>query len=280
MDFEVFKKAINDLAEFNRPIKALKLFKDGEPLLNNNFAEMVAYAKSSGCINYIETTTNGSLLTPAKIDQIISAGLDRMVISIYGMSSTEFLKFSRVKINFEKFIDNIKYLYEHRGDCEIHIKTTIGISDKNTTDEFFQIFNDYCDGISTENISPFWPGYDFHKKFDLKLCTKQGTFGHKLENKLVCPYIFYALAVNSNGTVDLCSCDWTHDYLLGDVKKQSLKEIWNSVKLYNEQMLHLNGRRMEHPLCRVCNEIVYECVDNVDAHRQELRHRLKMHVHR
>lgn len=275
MDFEVFKKAVDNLAEFNSPIKALKLYKDGEPLLNENFPEMVAYAKDSGCANYIETTTNGSLWTPEKTDRIIASGLDRVVISIYGMSSTDFLQFSRAKIDFDKFMKNIKYLYEHRGSCEIHIKTTIGIADRNTVDEFYQLFSPYCDGISTENISPFWPGYDFHKKYDLKFTEKSTTFGHKLENKLVCPYVFYALAVNANGSVDLCSCDWTHDYLLGDVRKKSLKEIWNSKKLYDEQILQLEGQRMDHPLCKVCHEIKYESVDNIDDHREELLQRLK-----
>ena len=114
MDFDVFKKAVDDLSDFDRPIKALKLYKDGEPLLNKKFSDMVAYAKASGYTNYIETTTNGSLWTPQKTDQIIAAGLDRVVISIYGMSSNDFHQFSRAKIDFDNFLKNIKYLYEHR----------------------------------------------------------------------------------------------------------------------------------------------------------------------
>lgn len=274
MDFELFKKAVDDLAGFPSPVKALKLHKDGEPLLNRNFPEMVAYAKASGRANYIETTTNGSLLTPERVDRIIAAGLNRIVISVYGMSSADFLSFSRAKVDFDKYVQNIRYLYEHRGGCEIYIKTTIGISDRDTVDEFHKTFGPYCDGIGTENISPFWPGYNFQRKYDLKTDAKAGTFGHKLKNKIVCPYVFYALAVNADGTVGLCSCDWTHDYLIGDVRNQSLKDIWLSQKLRDEQIRQLEGRRMEHPLCRVCNEIVYESVDNIDEYREQILKRL------
>ena len=57
MKFEVFQKIIDDLADFDMPIKVLRMYKDGEPLLNKRFADMVAYAKKSGHVDYIDTTT-------------------------------------------------------------------------------------------------------------------------------------------------------------------------------------------------------------------------------
>jgi len=278
MGLDIYKKAVDDLAEFNTAIKTLKLYKDGEPLLNKDFAEMVVYAKASGFANCIETTTNGSLLMPKLTDKIIAAGLDRVNISVYGMSDDDFLQFSRTKVNYDKFLQNIRYFYENRGNCIVHIKTTVGISNRDTLDEFYQKFGSYCDSIDVENISPFWPGYDFQKKYNLQVNKKSGTFGQTLEKKLVCPYVFYALAVNSDGRVDLCSCDWTHDYIIGDVRKQSLKEIWSSKELYHEQILQLQGLRMDHPLCRDCHEISYESIDNIDKYREELLGRLKNHA--
>lgn len=275
MGLDIYKKAIDDLEEFSTAIKTLKLYKDGEPLLNKNFAEMIAYAKASSHVNIIETTTNGSLLTPELIDKIIDAGLDRINISVYGMSTEDFLQFSRAKIDFDNFLKNISYLYKSRGTCHVHIKTTFGISDRDTVDAFYQTFGPYCDSIDVENISPFWPGYDFQQKYNLQVSNKS-TFGQPLTEKLVCPYIFYALAVNSNGTVDLCSCDWTHNYIIGDVREQSLKDIWNSKPLHDEQILQLNGSRMKHPLCRKCREIYYESVDNIDDYREQLLQRLKI----
>ena len=67
MKFEVFQKIIDDLAEFDRPLKVLRLYKDGEPFLNRRLADMVAYAKRSGRVDYIDTTTNGSLISPERL---------------------------------------------------------------------------------------------------------------------------------------------------------------------------------------------------------------------
>ena len=83
MDFELYKKIIDDICEFEKPIKVLRLYKDGEPLLNKNFAKMVKYAKDSGCCDRVDTTTNASALTPAKSLEIIEAGLDRMILIVW-----------------------------------------------------------------------------------------------------------------------------------------------------------------------------------------------------
>ena len=54
MKFDMFKKIIDDLGEFAKPIKVLRMYKDGEPLLNKNLAAMIAYAKQSGFVDFIE----------------------------------------------------------------------------------------------------------------------------------------------------------------------------------------------------------------------------------
>ena len=58
MRFELFTKIIDDLDAFERPIRVLRLYKDGEPFLNKRLADMIAYAKASGRVEYIDTTTN------------------------------------------------------------------------------------------------------------------------------------------------------------------------------------------------------------------------------
>ena len=57
MKFEAVQKIIGDFADFDMPIKVLRMYRDGEPLLNKRFADMVTYAKKSGHVDYIETTT-------------------------------------------------------------------------------------------------------------------------------------------------------------------------------------------------------------------------------
>src|SRR3989344_2765434 len=40
MYFNLYKKIVDDICEFGEPIKVLRLYKDGEPLLHPKFVEM------------------------------------------------------------------------------------------------------------------------------------------------------------------------------------------------------------------------------------------------
>ena len=52
MSLDLFKKIVDDICDFEQPIKVLRLYKDGEPLLNKNFGEMIRYAKLKKCIGW------------------------------------------------------------------------------------------------------------------------------------------------------------------------------------------------------------------------------------
>ena len=66
MDFEVYKGIIDSLEEFPDPVRVIRLYKEGEPLVNPRFADMVRYAKASPKVQRVDTTTNASLLTPER----------------------------------------------------------------------------------------------------------------------------------------------------------------------------------------------------------------------
>ena len=122
MKFDVFRKVIDDLAEFEKPLKVLRMYKDGEPFLNKRLAEMVAYAKRSGRVDYIDTTTNGTFLSPERVGPVLEAGIDKINISVDGMTEETYLQFTGFKFDFATFIENVKWIYANKGNCEIVVK--------------------------------------------------------------------------------------------------------------------------------------------------------------
>lgn len=81
-----FKKIVDGMAAFPRPVKMLSLFKDGEPLLCKTLGEMIAYAKASGVAETVAVTSKGALLSPARAVELIEAGLDIIRISVEHVS--------------------------------------------------------------------------------------------------------------------------------------------------------------------------------------------------
>lgn len=272
MDFDVFKKIIDDLKDFDEPLKVLRMYKEGEPLLHNRFADMVRYAKDSGRVQYIDTTTNGYLLEPERMKPILDAGLDRINISVDGMSDEQFLKFTGVKVDFKKFVENIQRFYEMKGNCEVSIKIAGDDLSEEEKQRFYDTFGNYADRIFIENVAPCWPEFDVENRLDIKIT--QGIYGQPIGDVDTCPYIFYMITVNSDGTVSLCFLDWARKLVIGDVRKQSLKEIWESDELYQHRLAHLSGERKKNPVCASCGQLSNCLPDNIDPYRDELRERL------
>ena len=79
----------------------------GEPFMHPNLLAMVKQAKQTGCS--INTTTNGTLLTPAQCEAIVHSGLDLIKISIDGATPETYQRI-RGEDKFLTVIDGLKML--------------------------------------------------------------------------------------------------------------------------------------------------------------------------
>jgi len=271
MKLDLFQKIVDDLAAFEKPIKVLRMYKDGEPFLNKRFADMVAYAKKSGRVEYIDTTTNGTLLSPDRVGPVLEAGIDKINISVDGMNEETYLRFTGFKFDLKKFIDNVKWIYANRGNCEIVVKIPAELITEAQRQEFFDTFGDHCDRIFVENFAPCWPEFDIEKHTGVKI--SKGIYQQDIRETDTCPYIFYGYSVNADGLVSSCFLDWGRKLIIGDVRTQSMKEIWNSAAMNALRLQHLEGRRRQNPVCGNCGQLSHCLPDNIDAHRQTLRDR-------
>ena len=272
LDFDVYKKVIDDLGEFDQPLKVLRLYKEGEPLLHTRFADMVAYAKQSGHVQYIDTTTNGYLLTPEKVGPIIDAGIDRINISVDGMNSAQFWEFTKTRVDFDRFVANIRHLYAHKGECEICIKIPGDILSEDDRQRFFDTFGDIADRVFIENFAPCWPTFDIEERTGIEIT--EGIYGNAIGEVSVCPYIFYSMAVNTDGTVSLCFLDWARKLNIGDTRTESLKAIWNGPRMHRHRIAHLEGRRKANPTCGDCGQLSHCLPDNIDPYAADLLEKL------
>lgn len=273
MDFDIFKKIVDDIKEFESPLKVLRLYKDGEPLLNANFAKMIKYAKDSGNILKIDTTTNASLLNPQRNLEIIEAGLDRINISVEGIDAKQYMKFSKYRIDFDKFVDNVKHFYENKKQCEVVVKIngdTLSDEDKKY---FMNTFKDISDGVYIEHIMSCWP--EFELRDGLEVNEDFGIYGQEIEEVSVCPYVFYSFSINSDGSSSLCFLDWSRKLIIGDVTKQSVKDIWLSDSMRDYQKMFLKHERKEHPVCKDCGQLSHGMPDNIDKYSQSILKRLE-----
>ena len=267
LSFDLFTKIADDMTKFPGKVEVLRLYKDGEPLLNKRLADMIKYAKDVGAAKRIDTTTNAALLTKEKGKAIADAGLDRINISIYGVSNEHYKSFSGVNLEFERVLGNVRDFYEVRGECDMLVKINGDTLTEEEKQTFLDQFGDYADKIHIEHIMSCWPQFELR---GLNVNLERGIYGQALTEVEACPYPFYSLSVNSDGLASVCFLDWGRKLIIGDTKAQCVTEIWRGQKIKEFQKFFLEGKRKEHPVCGSCGQMTHGMVDNLDSHRKQL----------
>lgn len=267
LDYDLYRKVIDDLEEFNDQIKVIRLYKDGEPLIHPRFVDMVKYAKASPKVQRVDTTTNASLLTKEISDGLIEAGLDRINISIEGVSEKQYIDFSQYKLVYSDLLENIGYLYENKTNLEMIVKINGDILTEGEKQKFLDDFGDITDGIFIESIMDCWPEFEQKK---VKVNEERGIYGNEIKEVLVCPYPFYSFAVNSSGMVSVCFLDWERKLVIGDVRNSSLKELWLGDEMQRYRKEFLSGNRNRIKTCANCGQLRQGQPDDIDEYRYEL----------
>ena len=216
----------------------------GEPLTNKLLPDMVKYCKDHNICDRIELTTNASLLTHKLSDSLIDAGLTRLLISIQGVTKEKYKKICGYNINFEKFIDEIRYFYENRKNCKVYIKTVdLALDNELEREKFFDIFSPICDTINVEKV---FPNCDDGIHWDEFIPKSNGftRYGYNYKKKKCCDSLFRLMYIFPNGDINACACQ-NPPLIIGNVYKNSLTEIWNKGLHKKYMIMHLTGSRNE-----------------------------------
>lgn len=245
----------------------------GEPLTHKLLPQMVEYVSNHNISPRIELTTNGSLLTHEISEKLIAGGLTRLLVSIQGTSSEKYKKICGFELNFDKFIDELRYFYENRGSCKVYIKIVdFALDNESDKEFFFETFSPVTDMISVERILNGFDGVDFSQMHKDEGYTR---YGYEFKERLVCDSLFMRLNIATNGDVNGCACQWP-PLVLGNINQRPLHEIWNG-ELHRKYMkIHLSGRKDTILRCKKCESISLSGhpMDNLDEYRSEILRKL------
>lgn len=267
---ETIKALITQCNEFGT-IEVIRLIGTGEPLLHPNILGIVKKIRLSGVCKRLEMTTNGILLNRLADIKQLTSYLDRIVISIEGLTDQEYLRVTGKVVCVNKLIDGLKVLYKNKGNCKVYVKIHNNAvkcqKDKNL---FFQTFGDLCDEIYIENLVNLWPEHISDLGSD-----SQHRFGGGIDNRQVCTQIFKTLLVYANGDVVPCCVDFKRCHLLGNIHDVTLRDIWNGRVIQTLRMNHLKGRKKFIKACSSC-EFYKSDMDSLDNHSRYLISKLKL----
>ena len=231
MELELYRKIIR---ECQKSVFEVNLFFRGESLFHPNLSEMVRIAEEAGVA--VNLDTNATVLTGSLSRALIEAGLSKIQFSLDG-ETKELYEKMRKGANFERTLDHVlsflkikKSLKRRKPHVSIQaIKFYKAGEPLRLSPEFRKLFR----GLPVNEFNGVWAR------------NWAGTFKDSPEinarlgkKYFQCAWLWKALAVYYDGTVALCCTDFFERHNLGDLKTQSLMEVWNGPRMQEMRRRH------------------------------------------
>ena len=118
IDMELHKKLLNQI---NKSVFYINYYFQGEPFLHPRFLDLIKEAKRSRI--YTSTSSNVHFISPKKALEIVDSGLDRLIISIDGLTQKTYEQY-RVNGKLSRVLQASQYLVEakkERGSATPHL---------------------------------------------------------------------------------------------------------------------------------------------------------------
>ncbi len=241
INMDLARKVIDEAAA--NGVYSIKFTWRGEPALHKGLVEMVRYAKSKN-VPEVQFTTNGTPYTEQKIRDLIDAGLDRIIFSMDG-ANKETVEKIRVGLKYDKAVENIKTLHRLRTEMGrtkpfIRIQMVRMKENAGEVEQFVEMWKPYVDDIRITDVTDRGQGGEL-------AVGDQVAVGRQR-----CPQPWQRMMVSPNGEVVPCCADWHKEWVIGDVKTQSLKEIWHGPKMEAMRRVQREMRLDDVSPCKTC----------------------------
>lgn len=269
MAWDTFTKAVESIKAFPEGVKQISLSCHGEPLCNRKLPDMVKFIKDQGIKSKVSIHTNASLLNRKYIDELIDSGIDKIVISLQGLSSKEYERVCGYAIEYSNFYENLQYLFSVKKNTQIYIKIMDLALGDGEEEIFYNRFLPIADRAFVERAVPIWEGVDFTQ--DDIIYNK---YGQKFPQQMCCPLIFHTIVISPTGDVYPCT-QLLMPEVLGNIHNKSLVDLWNGEKRNNLLIRQCKNENSE--ICKDCyilQNSIFSEEDMIDSHKNEILNRL------
>jgi radical SAM protein with 4Fe4S-binding SPASM domain len=250
MDMGLYRAIIDEIATFDEAVRAkeIELFHFGESLLHPDIHGMVRYAAQQRLNTVL--SVNAPELLPAVAERILAEGPARLIVSLDGYDEASYRRIRGAAADFATATANLRHLTalvrRNSPPTQVCIRMIRMTLNESHLERFCEEWEG--SGISVE-IRPFFPWTE-------KELAGLGEV-RKYPPYMPCPFPWQYLVVQWDGTVVPCCRDYNGVNAVGNVREQSLREIWNGERYAAFRRQHRSGDYDGNIFCRDCMEIFY-----------------------
>ena len=211
--------------------KIIQLHGYGDPLLDKNMVKYVRLLSERGFHSYF--SCNPANINMDKTIGMFESGLDYIKYSIESTDDNLHKKVRGQASNFKESFDKICQLLELK---EKHsYKTTVIITmldlNRKTQEEDYSKLKEAFDGLDV---------YIYMKSEDQQWYREDHHGTKSVHWTEFCRHPWMSMTIKSNGDAAMCMEDYNNEIILGNVKTESLYEIWNGEKYSTFRTDHFN----------------------------------------
>ncbi|MDX1653546.1 MAG: radical SAM/SPASM domain-containing protein [Brumimicrobium sp.] len=249
------------LSQLGNQLFYINYYFQGEPFLHPDFLDLIKTAKKRNI--YTATSTNAHFITKEKSYEIVESGLDRMIISIDGLTQETYEQY-RKQGKLEKVIEGTKFMVEAKKALKsstphLIFQFLVVKPNEHEVENVFKLGKEM--GIDEvrlktaqlydyENGNPLMP---VNEKYARYRKNKQGKFVPKYHLKDHCWRMWSSTVLTWDGKVVPCCFDKDAKHVLGDINHISFKKIWGNPAYKNFRNSVFSDRK-SIDICQNCSE--------------------------
>lgn len=232
MKLDLFKKIADEISLY--PNSTLRIHSVGEPLMWDELEQAVDYAHSKGIITWIFTNA------VTKDKKLLETVLLKCTIVEVSVNSFEPIEYKETKgVNsFELVKENIGYMHNFIKDNKLNTRlllSRVESDDKEYDQQFISYWN--ATGFAADVFVRSYHSYNSLIEDKIK--------GNKI---VACNVHWGRFNVDTNGEVIVCYNElfkgpsMDRSLVLGDLKKQTIQEVWHGDKLAKIRQSQIEGK--------------------------------------
>lgn len=251
MEINLFEKIIGELSPY---IYNLNLYFQGEPMLHPHFFSFLRASRN------VKTTvaTNGHFLSEENAQRLVISGLNTLIVSLDGMDRQTYSSY-RVNGNFDQVMTGIRNVSEAKqkdaSKMELIIQFLVNRDNENQIPEVRRFAKEIDARLKLKsmqilNDSSYERWLPEKKKFR-RYESVGGSYVIKGNLPDRCPRLWFNPVITWDGKVVPCCFDKDANHIMGDLKEDTFREIWNGPRYRLFRKCIRSGRQLID-ICRNC----------------------------
>ncbi len=244
MPMDLYRKIIEE-AIHHLPVTLVPFFR-GESLLHPELFEMIEIAIKSG-LGPIQLATNATLLNEEISEKLVKSGIDFLSFSLDIDKSN--YESSHIGGDYEKVVNNIENFISIKDTLKAN-KPEIQVSTVETTENRHGLptFTEYW--LDKVNRVRIYPAHSANGAFG----SLDSNYKHPdFNQRLPCKKVFTDIVIYWDGTVAICNHDWNRREHIGNIRDNSIHNLWTGNKYKEIRKRHLEGKLEDDQTCKDCD---------------------------